>query len=493
MTSQLSVRHLSIATLILALILPATALARSGGVASSLNQDRTGSPLASGPCSSCHQGGSGFTDATLRVLDANSMEVTQVDAGQTYTVEMTVQNMALNAYGGQLAALTPMNQQAGTFANPSTNDTQISQINGVEYLEHSGRSSTGVFSASWTAPSTTDTVTFYFVGLGVNGTGSTAGDVASPPQAIVINVNVPACTDFDMDTVCDDMDADDDNDGVLDGDDPDSQDATVCGDSDQDSCDDCSVGVDGIGEMSDVQTDNDGPDADGDGLCDAGDACLGDNMSGDADSDGVCDDMDVCDGDDASGDSDNDGLCDDSDPCTGQENTMDSDADGVCDDLDICEGNDAAGDANGNGICDDNDPMDMDMGMADMGSDMAMDMDMSQEDMTTDVDMTDSDMGSDMAMMEEDMASTDEDMAGLDDMGITEEDMTASADMGISEQDMGAGGDMMEDPAQEEDPGEVQGSGCATAAHSPADKPWPLTLLAGFGLFIGFLRRKHRA
>jgi hypothetical protein len=77
--------------------------------------------------------------------------------------------------------------------------------------------------------------------------------------------------DTDNDGTFDPDDTDDDNDGVLDGDDRDPLDPHRCQDSDHDTCDDCSTGVDGSGEGSDVAPFDDGPDADSDGICDAGD------------------------------------------------------------------------------------------------------------------------------------------------------------------------------------------------------------------------------
>ncbi len=52
------------------------------------------------------------------------------------------------------------------------------------------------------------------------------------------------------------------------------------------------------------------PDSDGDGVCDAEDACQGDDATGDSDNDGVCNDEDLCEGDDSNGDSNGDGICD---------------------------------------------------------------------------------------------------------------------------------------------------------------------------------------
>lgn len=77
--------------------------------------------------------------------------------------------------------------------------------------------------------------------------------------------------DEDRDGICDAGDNDDDNDGRGDGADPAPLDPDLCGDSDLDTCDDCAIGTDGFGSASDARPDNDGPDADADGLCDPGD------------------------------------------------------------------------------------------------------------------------------------------------------------------------------------------------------------------------------
>jgi hypothetical protein len=68
--------------------------------------------------------------------------------------------------------------------------------------------------------------------------------------------------DTDGDGACDLGDVDDDDDGVVDVDDPAPFDASQCGDTDLDTCDDCTQGS--------FEPLFDGPDADGDGICDAG-------------------------------------------------------------------------------------------------------------------------------------------------------------------------------------------------------------------------------
>jgi hypothetical protein len=124
--------------------------------------------------------------------------------------------------------------------------------------------------------------------------------------------------DYDADGLPDDCDADDDNDGASDPVDSDDNNEYVCSDVDMDTCDDCSFGM--------FDPYNDGPDMNGNGICDAGDII-------DSDGDGVIDDEDSdpfnpyqC------ADNDGDG-CDD---CyLGYYNPADDgsdyDADGICD------------------------------------------------------------------------------------------------------------------------------------------------------------------
>ncbi|MBI1950075.1 MAG: FG-GAP repeat protein, partial [Acidobacteria bacterium] len=77
--------------------------------------------------------------------------------------------------------------------------------------------------------------------------------------------------DQDSDGHRDIRDADDDNDGVLDGADSAPLDPDVCIDSDGDTCDDCAVGTDNFGPLPDNTPLNDGTDTDGAGQGHAGD------------------------------------------------------------------------------------------------------------------------------------------------------------------------------------------------------------------------------
>jgi hypothetical protein len=91
-----------------------------------------------------------------------------------------------------------------------------------------------------------------------------------------------------------------------------------CGDVDGDGCDDCAVGTDDFGLLADYDTGNDGSDTDGDGICDAGDACPADPDKIDPGSCG-CGVADV--------DTDVDGTLDCDDACPSDPNKVDP---GIC-------------------------------------------------------------------------------------------------------------------------------------------------------------------
>jgi len=87
------------------------------------------------------------------------------------------------------------------------------------------------------------------------------------PYCVFNEEDFGACTfaacyddiDCDNDGDDNDIDIDDDNDGILDGVDPDPLNPDVCGTAgDMDLCDDCSIGTDDLGSLSDSTPANDG-------------------------------------------------------------------------------------------------------------------------------------------------------------------------------------------------------------------------------------------
>lgn len=123
--------------------------------------------------------------------------------------------------------------------------------------------------------------------------------------------------DADGDGICDFGETDDDDDGVIDGNDLNPTNRFICGDFDEDGCDDCSSGS--------YDPANDGIDVDGDGLCDSSD--------NDADGDGLENSLDTY-PEDASQCGSHDGdSCDDCNSGTYDPNNdgLDTDGDGLCD------------------------------------------------------------------------------------------------------------------------------------------------------------------
>lgn len=175
---------------------------RSGGLAEIANQDRTGSPLSSGLCSSCHNSGPWTTTSVLSVIDPSSgLSVTSYVPGATYTVEMAVSatggTSSPSGWGFQATAMLDDNSDAGTFSAPASN-TQIDDVSGRHMIEHNALSGTNTFSVSWTAPAAgSGTATFYGVGMAANGNGGSSGDDAGVPIALSLSeesVSVEGCT-----------------------------------------------------------------------------------------------------------------------------------------------------------------------------------------------------------------------------------------------------------------------------------------------------------
>ncbi|EJF53418.1 hypothetical protein SapgrDRAFT_1714 [Saprospira grandis DSM 2844] len=156
----------------------------SGGRAAGGN-DNSGSPLSSSTCSACHGAASSNTVVSVSLLDQSGNVVTEYIPGEHYSIFVNVNNPNYSQYGAQAVILDGANNQAGTLDSVITSNTQISTVNNRSYWEHQGRSSTGNFTAAWTAPAAgTGTVTVYAMGNAVDSSGSTSGDAPSSPISI---------------------------------------------------------------------------------------------------------------------------------------------------------------------------------------------------------------------------------------------------------------------------------------------------------------------
>lgn len=178
---------------------------RSGGAAANGVGDKTGSPLSTSTCSQCHSGGSFSPNISVVVLDNSLNQVTSYIPGENYTIEYTVSNNTGSpaGFGMQSVLLSSNNNQAGDLTSATTPNTQIVNLNGVEYVDHQQVSSTGVFTVNWTAPSAGfGNATIYAVGLSVNGNGGTSGDQVSSPVSLNLIESCSPATVVDTQVHC---------------------------------------------------------------------------------------------------------------------------------------------------------------------------------------------------------------------------------------------------------------------------------------------------
>ncbi|WP_367392421.1 choice-of-anchor V domain-containing protein [Lewinella sp. LCG006] len=153
-------------------------LGNSSGPGAVQGKDRTGGPLAEGFCGNCHAAGAFSPTMTLELLQ-NGTVVNGYEAGQSYTMRVTVNAQSgAQVYGFQAVALAGAgNDQAGSFSPVA--GTQLTTLNGRDYIEHSQRSNSNVFEIPWTAPSTSaGEVKFYAATVAANNANGSGGDGA---------------------------------------------------------------------------------------------------------------------------------------------------------------------------------------------------------------------------------------------------------------------------------------------------------------------------
>ncbi len=157
-------------------------MSNSGGRASSGGGDNTGAPPSGAFCQQCHASGAFNPSVAIEVFEAGTTTaITEYVAGTTYDVKITVTagNGSPVGYGQQTTVLDANDAAITGWTSPGSG-SQITDLSGRQFFEHSGISSTGEFTASWTAPAAgTGAVTFYTGANAVDGAGSTAGDGAT--------------------------------------------------------------------------------------------------------------------------------------------------------------------------------------------------------------------------------------------------------------------------------------------------------------------------
>ncbi len=86
--------------------IPATTMAYSDGPATIGAVDGTGSPRSGGSCAQCHGRETTATTTQVQLFDAQGAEVTSLQGGDAYIVELRVDHDDFGLFGGQLSALT---------------------------------------------------------------------------------------------------------------------------------------------------------------------------------------------------------------------------------------------------------------------------------------------------------------------------------------------------------------------------------------------------
>ncbi len=156
---------------------------------------RTGAP-GEGSCRDCHSGGTGAVTITLTPSGGGSL-TTYTPGGPALTLSLSVSHGTASIYGFQLTALS---SQAGQENTPNqglsttggTGTILQTGSNGRKYLAHSGSSSAGNWTFTWTPPATdVGPITWYIAANAANGNGTTSGD-ATGITSLTLQPDVPS-------------------------------------------------------------------------------------------------------------------------------------------------------------------------------------------------------------------------------------------------------------------------------------------------------------
>lgn len=160
------------------LSITALLLSNSGGAGAQQGVDRTGSPVGSGSCASCHNSGTFAPTLKVEVLDGSDV-VTTYQPGKDYKLSIVIDATSgtPSGYGFQAVALNGMDDvEIGSFAAPGMG-RRLTTINDRTYVEQSETSSENTFLLDWTAPQEdVGDIRFYVGGNASDGSGSSSGD-----------------------------------------------------------------------------------------------------------------------------------------------------------------------------------------------------------------------------------------------------------------------------------------------------------------------------
>jgi len=159
----------------------------SSGPAAS-GEAATGAP-GEGNCTGCHTSNAVNSGAGSIGINFNSGTNTYTPS-QTYNITVTGTGSGAGKYGFQMVALkTSDNTSVGTFT--AATGSKKSTVGNRNYIEHSARSTTGVWTFQWTAPnSDVGEIKFYVAGNSCENPSSSSGDNIYTNQISITPVNV---------------------------------------------------------------------------------------------------------------------------------------------------------------------------------------------------------------------------------------------------------------------------------------------------------------
>lgn len=171
--------------------------------------EKTGAPNET-TCMDCHVGND---------LDASggSLMLTVPETyipSEVYTIVVNLSREGQSRWGFEMTALDADGTRAGSFANDDAGNTQLSEANSRQYIQHTsngtaqGTNDEHSWTFQWTAPDAdVGPITFYAAGNAANGDFGTAGDYiytaeeeSTPPIPIVAGVSLEVVGDDALST-----------------------------------------------------------------------------------------------------------------------------------------------------------------------------------------------------------------------------------------------------------------------------------------------------
>lgn len=163
-------------------------MSNSGGRGAAAGEAVTGAP-GERTCAAagCHNGGSFDPAASLELISTfgDEQAVSGYKAGRDYTARLTITaGGSPGGYGFQMVAMDASGNSVGTWT--TSGNTQIADIGGQSYVEHSDIIQESVINLNWQAPDADlGALTFFYSANVVNGNGGTSGDSGTNSSTVI--------------------------------------------------------------------------------------------------------------------------------------------------------------------------------------------------------------------------------------------------------------------------------------------------------------------